>query len=177
MELEICFENSIGYGILNYSRENKARIQERLAQYLRDLQVRSEVFPSIVFSLAMADEVQQEAELAASVLQARQLVDERFVFGSQKVLTNHMHGKSKPVHRFADTCYEQLSSAMKLGDTKEVACVLEQLQCEITSQQDLTGQDIVRTIMLIGDRLIEQFQGYSACETAAAEFHRRCAGE
>lgn len=174
VDLDIWFDNSVGYGIVNYTPENRVRVQKRLGQYLTDLQMKGEIFSDIVFTLAMADEVERETEIGQSVLLARQLVDERLVFGSQKVITNHLNCMRKSIQPYMEEAYSQISTAMDVGDVLGVESVIRQLRQHFESPSQMAGQDIVKIVMQIGEGIVEKLRGHGESEAVVREFHRRC---
>ena len=173
-EAEIWFENGVGVGILNYSKDNQIRVQELLIHFLRELQVKHEMFPNVVFSMAMADETTEAKENEKTVQLAKQLIDERFVFGSQKVITNHMPHREVSILKYVEKYAGQFQSALALGDHGGAERVIEHLQMELAGVHELAGQDLIKIILLTGERITEKMREYGQHDAVLRSFQNQC---
>lgn len=174
-DADIWFDGSVGYGLVNYAPDSRIRVQERLGQLLLDLQLKREVFSGIVFTLAAADEVEKETEIRQSVCMARQLVEERLIFGSQKVITNHLSAVRRPIQPDVEKGYRLLCQAVELGAPAGIEGVMEQMRQFFSSAGDLTGEDILKIVVQVGVRLAQRRSDPDGLEAVVKDFRSKCA--
>ena len=173
MESELWFENGLGVGICNFRQDNAGRIRSCLNECLRELQIKQETFPPIVFTVSAAPLV-TDADIAQTVLTARRILDERLVSGSRKVLDSLTELSGISILDVASDFVRRVRPALEQADETAVKMAVNWLQERVMQEPGITGREILKLVTLAGEKVLEENALTEQYETLASGFSAGC---
>ncbi|SKA98087.1 two-component system, response regulator YesN [Caloramator quimbayensis] len=87
-EMEIYFNNSRGYCLLNYEEANKKIIRKLLKNCLDEIIIQKNIYGGIKFTIGIGMTVKDINELENSMIAAEAAIEQRLIEGTDKIIEN-----------------------------------------------------------------------------------------
>lgn len=147
-DMEVYFEDSIAYCLLNYSEENKKNIRKQIKTVLDELNIQGTVFNEFEFTIGIGEAVNNIENIKMSFNQAKFAVNQRLVLGTGKIIENSIleHHSGTNTEVLIAYINKNLSSAIEILDREAVLSSIEGLKEQCTQIiDDISGYEIFDT--------------------------------
>lgn len=188
-----CFEMVLAVkgfsciGILNYERGQQERIRKSLKTCLNQLELQKSLFHPICFSLAAGSAFEDPGLLAGSVRESSELVQDRIVKGTGRLLEPRGNSSGLRESRILEKYLREVAHAADALDTGQLDAAAELLLNEVRGMKDVRGYEIfelvhsaaeifaVRTQMPDRAKQLEKFKKQcSQCSSTEEVFECLC---
>ena len=133
-------------GILNYEKARQEEIRRALKDCLSQIEMQKSLFGSASFSMSLGRAVRQPEQLAASMKEAAELMQERIVKGTGRVL-EHMGGPSAlKSSNVMERYLREITQAVELLSVERADAAAELLKAEVRGTKDVRGCEIAELV-------------------------------
>lgn len=147
-DMEICFQDSRAYSVLNYEDNNKKTVRKQLKAGLDELLVQKSVFDKIKFTIGLGTAVKDIKQLRASLKTAELAAEQRLIEGTEKLIEDVPMQELSPG---GDTLLADLTKSMEAAlealDSKGVTASIDWLKEQALNKPNTSGQGILHLAM------------------------------
>ena len=144
-DMEIYFDDSMGYCILNYKKDDRKIIRKQLRLVLDELLVQKNIFEQVEFTIGIGSFIEDTAQLAHSFKTAQIAIEQRFLIGKGKLIdeikiidTQHITNK------LLAELNKSMGVALEVLDKEGVLKSIAFLRTSIQEMPDLSGVEIIK---------------------------------
>lgn len=153
-DMEICFQGSRAYGVLNYEDRNKKTVRKQLKAGLDEIIVQKSVFGRVELTIGLGTAVEDINQLRDSLKTAEWAADERLVKGTGKLIEGvPMQDYSLDSDALLADLNKSMEAALEILDPKGVVSAIDSLKEQVLNKPNISGQEIFHLVM-------DVFRGY-----------------
>lgn len=147
IELELIFDNSLCYVLLNYDINNKKGIRRTLKSLLAELLLQKDILENLKITIGVGIVQEELCDLRVSLKSATWAIEQRLILGVNKVI----EGESVSLNDFADSKLfydfnkKMLESLEKLDESLLIKA-LGFLQKSLKEKETTTGHEVLQMV-------------------------------
>lgn len=146
-DIEICFQNSRVYCVLNYGINNKKIIRKKLKACLDEILVQKNIFDRTEFTIGLGIAVEDIKQLRDSLKTAEWATDQRLIEGTGKLLESGAIYKSGNGDVLMANLTKNMEKALEVLNLKNVIAAIDSLKEQLINQPNISGQEIFHLVM------------------------------
>lgn len=148
-DLEISFQVSRAYCMLNYPEENKTMIRRQLKAVFDDLFVQNSIFDSIQLTIGLGCMVEELSQLEQSLKSAEWAVYQRVIEGTGKfVESSKCTSNLSELGNFAGDINKTIESGVEILDDQFIEKEIDVLKNQLMQRKDLSGHAVFNLIIM-----------------------------
>lgn len=173
MDMEIYREESCCYILCNYDKENSHIFRKEVRYAIDQINAKRFRLWDARYSVAMGMDVNNTKDLYESLDSARRAMDNRLLEGGDRLL-DPPDVKSQFDYRELTGLYCRLfDRAVDLHDEKIIIDGMKGFQEEILKIKNITGEDLLKAVMLVGTHAMNTMQSEQVHEQLLI-FRKKC---
>lgn len=145
-------------GALNYARQNQEEVRRRLKHCLSTLETQRNLFQPVAFSMALGNVVSRCEELQESFQTAEQLIWERLVKGTGRLLERFGTRALPSEKRLLDAYLNDVTGAAEVLDPELADEGAEKLLAAVRSVPDVRGSEIIELVFAAAELFAARVQ-------------------
>lgn len=159
-----CYELLIGQtqsscvGIMNYEPKKQEELRRVLKDCMNQLVSHGEIFGSVCFSIALPGPVKSPEEIPGSVKESFDLIQERLVRGTGRVLERMSEGTYLNEQNFPEKYLRGVKHAIEVMSTEEADQVVNRIYEKIRDMRDVHGSEIFELVSVCANLFLSQVE-------------------
>lgn len=147
-DIEICFQGSRAYCVLNYNINNKKAIRKQLRTGLDEILIQKGVFGSIEMTIGLGTAVEDINKLRVSLKMAESAIEQRLIKGTGKLIEDmQMQEFIFDGNTLLADLTNSMDSAIEILDPKGVIDAIDSLKEQLLNKPNISGQEILNLVM------------------------------
>ncbi|WP_341877285.1 response regulator [Defluviitalea saccharophila] len=146
-DMEICFQNSRTYCLLNYDGDNKKRIRKQIKASLDELLVQNSIFNKIQFTIGLGIAVDNINDLRKSVITAEAAMEQRLIEGTNKLIENApFQGNNTENDVLLSEFTKNMEAALEFLDPYGVLESIDYIQNKVLNNPNISGHELLNVV-------------------------------
>lgn len=146
MDMEICFQDSRAYCVLNYDAESKKAVRKLLKAGLDEILVHRSVFDKVEFTIGLGSAVEYISKIRTSLKEAESAVEQRLIDGTGKLIENiNMQDSDTGFDSLLAELTKSMEGALEVLDPDGVVQAIDILK-EQALNKNISGKKILRLV-------------------------------
>lgn len=142
-DIEIYFQNSRVYCILNYGINNKKIIRKILKVCLDEILMQKNIFDRTEFTIGLGIAVEDIKQLSDSLKTAEWAIYQRLIDGTGKLLkSTEIHKTSENRDALMANLTKSMEKPLEVLNSKDVIAAIDSLKERVLNQSNISGQEI-----------------------------------
>lgn len=150
-EMVILTRENYCIGIVNYSTENKEKIRRAMKNCLSQAELQKSIFQPVSFSMAAGIAVGEVQRLGESVKEALNLIPERMIKGSGRLLENLGEPSSMKEENLLERYLREITVAIEVMSVEQADAAVFYLQNEIRKIKNIHGFELLELVGAAAD--------------------------
>lgn len=172
-DMVLKVENSVCTGFLNYEKKQQDGIRRTLKSCLNQMESQKVLFGTGVFSMSAGKACQDPAELGQSMKDALNLVQDRIVKGTGRLLERPGEPSALKDSNIMEKYIREITQAIELMSAERADGAVDILAQEIHGIKDVRGYEIFELVYSAADILAARLQIEDSARKRE-EFHQEC---
>lgn len=144
-DMEICFQGSRVYCVLNYAESNRKIVRKQLKACMDDLIVRKSIFGNVEFTIGIGAAVGDISQLKTSLKNAEWAYEQRLIEGCGKLIEGVLIQESSlDKDALLADLTKSMESAIEVLDTRKVLEAIDLLKNKVLNKPNITGGELLR---------------------------------
>lgn len=160
-------------GILNYEKSRQEAVRRMLKDCLGQIEMQKNLFSSVTFSMSLGGAVTQPEELAVSMKEAAELMQERIVKGTGRVLEHKKEPSALKNSSVMERYLREITQAVELTSVEKADAAVALLEEEVRRTREVRGCEIIELVFSAADIFSAHVQMQERSQRLEA-FRRRC---
>lgn len=173
IDMEIYKEDCYCYILCNYSKENSHMFRKAVRYSIDQINAKRFRLWDARYSVAMGRDVECTEQLYESLDSCRRAMDNRLLEGGERLLDPPDEKNQFDYRELTEPYCRMLDKAFDLCDEKIVIESVEKFGTDILKIQNVTGEDILKTVILVGTYVINTLQSEKAHDQLIL-FRKKC---
>lgn len=146
-DMEICFQGSRIYCVLNYDYKNKKTVRKQLKSVLDELVVQKSVFYTVDFTIGLGALAEDINELKYSLKTAESAIEQRLIEGTQKLIESMPALSPSEDDDLLPEFSKNMESALETLDLNAVEASISLLKDKALSKSGASGCHILHLVI------------------------------
>lgn len=172
-ELLLSFREPWGYGLLNYSVQNRDAVRRALRDCLNQLTIQQGLLGPVEFSLALGQVSDSPSGLSESLLTARVAASERLIEGTGRLLEGVFEASALREENLPERYGRSIEHLVETLSAEEAGAAVDILEETVSRITDVCGQELLDLVDTVG-QLFALRLDLEDREKAIRDFSARC---
>lgn len=146
-DMEICFQNSKTYCLLNYDNNNKKKIRKQIKASLDELLVQNSIFNKIQLTIGLGIAVNNINDLKKSLITAEVAIEQRLIEGTKKLIENvPIQCNSSENDGLLSEFTKNMEAALEFLDPNGVLESIDYIRNKALSTPNIVGHELLNVV-------------------------------
>ncbi|WP_283681768.1 response regulator [Parablautia sp. Marseille-Q6255] len=173
LEFVLAVRGYQAVGVMNYRRQDQKEIRRALKNCLGTLETQKNLFQPVAFSASLGGEKTRCEDIRESFREAEELIWERLVRGTGRLLERQGTRKLPFWKNLLDTYLSDVTAAAEVLDPAPAEEGAKKLLMAVRSVPDVRGSEIINLVYAAADLFAARVQ-LSDRSAALEQFHAQC---
>ncbi len=155
-EMEIHYQDTIVYALLNYSAENSPVVRRQLKAVMSELLVQQTVFDKVFFTLCLGKPTEDVWQLPQCFYSARNAVFQRLVDGPGKMIDDALAVEYVPLNQelLLRDFRRRMLPAVELLDLQAAMAAVDVLASAVPTNEKTEGSQVFKLVTAAGEMVM-----------------------